>query len=257
MKNLAEPLPITWVAPAKVVRSGLTAPKILLYSFDTFGLGNIRRTLLLSNAFSEEFPGAAILVVTGSPVIHSFRIPDGLDYIKLPCLDRVVSDHYEPRFLQEWSDEVKRMRRAILSKSILGFDPDLMIVDKRPAGVNGELLETLKAIQEQGRSTKLVLGIRDILDEPTRTQLSLKRARDFEIIEQYYDEVWIYGTEAIFNPIKTYAFPEGVAGKTRFCGYLRRPTVVTPPHDGPPHVLVTTGGGGDGGDIIETYLEGL
>ena len=27
--------------------------------------------------------------------------------------------------------------------------------------------------------------------------------------------------------------------------------------DGPPRVLVTTGGGGDGGDVIETYLEGL
>ena len=32
-----------------------TAPKVLLYSHDTFGLGNIRRTLLLSQALTDEF----------------------------------------------------------------------------------------------------------------------------------------------------------------------------------------------------------
>lgn len=237
--------------------SSLAAPKILLYSHDTFGLGNIRRTLLLSQALIEEFPTAAILVVTGSPVIHAFRIPEGIDYIKLPCLDRVDADRYEPRFLHEWSAEVKQTRQAILSKSVLGFDPDLMIVDKRPTGVDGELLPTLQQLRRQKRSTKLVVGIRDILDAPARTHRSLQRTRSFEIIERYYDEVWIYGLQTIFNPIKEYRFPEAVARKTRFCGYLQRPTEVVARDDGPPRVLVTTGGGGDGGDLIETYLEGL
>src|SRR3954452_12208671 len=57
------------------------APKILLYSHDTFGLGNIRRTLLLATQLREEFADAAILIVTGSPVIHAFRIPASVDYI--------------------------------------------------------------------------------------------------------------------------------------------------------------------------------
>src|SRR5262245_6543427 len=105
MNNLAQPLTRPWLASAKAVRSvpRLTAPTILLYSHDPVGLRNIRRTLLLSEALSEEFPGAAILVVTGSPAIHSFRIPEGIDYVKLPCLDRVDADRYEPRLLQEWS----------------------------------------------------------------------------------------------------------------------------------------------------------
>src|ERR1044071_1037830 len=57
-------------------------PKILLYSHDTFGLGNIRRTLLLADEFKTSYPGASILIITGSPMIHAFRIPDGVDYIK-------------------------------------------------------------------------------------------------------------------------------------------------------------------------------
>ncbi|MEN3329967.1 MAG: hypothetical protein V7638_4774, partial [Acidobacteriota bacterium] len=72
------------VRPVKPAR--LTNPRILLYSHDTFGLGNIRRTLLLAQEVIEQYPKAAVLLVTGSQMIHSFRIPEGVDYIKLPCL---------------------------------------------------------------------------------------------------------------------------------------------------------------------------
>lgn len=233
------------------------APKILLYSHDTFGLGNIRRTLLLATTLREEFPKAAILIVTGSPVVHAFRIPAGVDYIKLPCLDRVEADQYEARFLGDWGNEVKRTRQAILNKAILGFKPDLMIVDKRPAGVDGELIETIQQLRRSGHPTKLVLGVRDILDEPARTQKSLRSTRSFDQIERYYDEVWIYGAPVIFDHVKEYGFPENVARKSFYCGYLQRPTTVAARRAGPPRILVTPGGGGDGADMIEAYLEGL
>jgi len=235
-----------------------TSPyKILLYSHDTFGLGNIRRTLLLTQELIRQYPKAAILVVTGSPMIHAFRIPEGVDYIKLPCLDRIDADRYEPRFLSDCSEEMKRTRRAVLEKSILGFAPDLMIVDKRPAGVDGELLETLQSLQQRGQATRLVLGLRDILDEPERTRISLSLNSCFEIIDRFYDEVWVYGSQSIFDPVKEYAFPESVSRKTFFCGYLKRPTEAPAREGGPPRVLVTTGGGGDGSRMIEAYLEGL
>jgi len=102
-----------------------------------------------------------------------------------------------------------------------------------------------------------VLGIRDILDAPAPTRLSLRRARDMRTIARYYDEVWIYGERSIFDAVAEYRFPSEVAQKTRFCGYLKRPTRRIEPHDGPPRVLVTTGGGEDGTELIETYLEGL
>jgi predicted glycosyltransferase len=235
----------------------LSTPKILLYSHDTFGLGNIRRTLLLAQELIEQHPGAAILLITGSQMIHSFRIPDGVDYIKLPCLDRIDAERYEPRFLSAFSEEVKRTRSAILEKSVLGFEPDLMIVDKRPAGVDGELLETLRALRRKQLPVKLVLGMRDILDEPERTRRNLRSNHSFEIIEQFFDEVWIYGSQSIFDTVREYGFPERVASITHFCGYLKRPTTPPSRKGGPPHVLITTGGGGDGSQMIEAYLEGL
>lgn len=257
---------LTHLPPAKPVgaaRVGVGAtsshsarPKILLYSHDTFGLGNIRRTLLLCEAIRQEYASASILIVTGSPMIHAFRIPEGVDYVKLPCLDRTGAERYEPRFLPARPVEVNRVRRAVLEESILSFRPDLMIVDKRAGGVDGELLDTLRALRH-ARSTRLVLGMRDILDEPERTRRSLERSRAMETIARYYDEVWIYGERSIFDPVKEYAFPEAVAQRTYFCGYLKRPTQATPRAAGPPRVLVTTGGGGDGSDLVQTYLDGL
>src|SRR5438552_12490225 len=108
-------------------------PKILLYSHDTFGLGNIQRTLLIAEALTEALPDASVLIVTGSPVIHALCIPDGMDYVKLPCLDRIAAEHYQHRFLSFWSDAVHRMRRDILRHAALGFAPELVNGAKRAA----------------------------------------------------------------------------------------------------------------------------
>jgi predicted glycosyltransferase len=234
-----------------------SSPKIVLYSHDTFGMGNIRRTLLLSQEFITEYPGASILIITGSPMIHAFRIPTGIDYIKLPCVDRLAAEQYAPRYLSGCSEEVKQTREAILKESVLRFNPDLMVVDKRASGIDGELLPTLHALRQNGRHTKLVLGVRDILDEPDHTRRVLAANGSFEAIDEFYDQVWIYGSKDIFDTAKEYAFPESIRHKTFYCGYLKRPTVSPGRKEGPPRVLITTGGGGDGSDIIEAYLTGL
>jgi predicted glycosyltransferase len=241
----------------KTVAISTPPPKILLYSHDTFGLGNIRRTLLLAEELRSHYRGASILIITGSPMIHAFRIPEGVDYIKLPCLDRIAAERYTPRFLTQCNQEVKATRAAILKHSVLGFAPDLMIVDKRPAGVDGELLDTLNEMHACKLHTKLVLGVRDILDEPERTRAVLKNNGSFATLERFYDEIWIYGSRSIFDTAKEYEFPESLAGRTYYCGYLKRPTMPPSKSAGPPRVLVTTGGGGDGSDIIEAYLRGL
>lgn len=232
-------------------------PKILLYSHDTFGLGNIRRTLLLAENFKVQYPDSSILILTGSPMIHSYRIPEGIDYVKLPCLDRTKAEVYEPRYLPDCNDELLKIRSSLIEKTVISFAPDLMVVDKRPAGIDGELLETLASIRRRRLPTKLVVGIRDILDAPEKTRESLRRKGCFETIEEFYDEVWIYGSKDIFDTAVEYGFPEEVKKKTIYCGYLKRPTRPGRIGFGLPKVLVTSGSGADGCELIKNYLEGL
>ena len=232
-------------------------PKVLLYSHDTFGLGNIRRSLLLGDLLSTEYPHASILLVTGSPMIHAFRIPERMDYVKLPCVDRVDAEKYEPRFLTACASEVRHTRAAIVERAVVGFQPDLLIVDKRPAGIDGELLPALEALSRQARRPRIVLGMRDILDAPALTRQRLREGGSFDVLERYYDEVWIYGSRDVFDSVAEYDFPPAVARMSRYCGYLRRRPVARRPYAGPPRVLVTTGGGADGEHVLTAYLAGL
>ena len=232
-------------------------PKILIYSHDTFGLGNIRRSLVLGELLGSEYPQSAILLLTGSPMIHAFRIPDRMDYVKLPCVTRVKADEYQPRFLPDCTHEIRRTRSEILERTSIGFEPDLVIIDKRAAGIDGELLPALAALRRLARPPRIVLGIRDILDAPETTRRTLAANGSFNVISRYYDEVWIYGSPEVFDAVHEYAFPPEVARRTRYCGYLQRRSVRRRPHTGAARVLVTAGGGADGDALVSTYLAGL
>jgi predicted glycosyltransferase len=180
----------------------LASPKILLCSHDTFGLGNIRRSLLLGELLGSTYPRSAVLLITGSPMIHSFRIPARMDYVKLPCVDRVDAEQYQPRFLTGCPSEIRQTRGAIIERTALGFGPDLVIVDKRAAGIDGELLPALESLRACARPPRLVLGLRDILDAPELTRRALQLNGSFDLIARFYDEVWIYGSPAVFDAVR-------------------------------------------------------
>ena len=232
-------------------------PKILLYSHDTFGLGNIRRTLLLADYLGATYPRSAILVLTGSPMIHAFRIPPRVDYVKLPCVNRIRADEYEPRFLADCGEEVRCTRSAIIERTATAFAPDLFIVDKRAGGIDNELVPALEAMRRLATPPRVVLGLRDILDAPDVTARSLRANGSFDLIERFYDEVWIYGSRDVFDAVAEYHFPPAVAARSHFCGYLRRHAAPRTAHGGSPRILVTAGGGGDAAVLVLSYLRGL
>ena len=232
-------------------------PKILLYSHDTFGLGNIRRTLLLADYLGATYPRSAIRVLTGSPMIHAFRIPPRVDYVKLPCVNRIRADEYEPRFLADCGEEVRSTRSAIIERTAIAFAPDLFIVDKRAGGIDNELLPALEAMRRLATPPRVVLGLRDILDAPEVTGRALRGNGSFDLIERFYDEVWIYGSRDVFDAVAEYSFPPAVAARSHFCGYLRRHAAPRTAHGGTPRILVTAGGGGDAAVLVLAYLRGL
>ena len=61
-------------------------------------------------------------------------------------------------------EETLAMRASIIQHTADIFDPDIFIVDKEPLGLRGEVHDTLKMLKERGMP--LVLGLRDIMDEP-------------------------------------------------------------------------------------------
>jgi predicted glycosyltransferase len=240
--------------------------RILIYSHDTFGLGNIRRMLEIARHLVQSSSEISVLVITGSPMLHAFRMPAHIDYVKLPCLSRNVDGRYGARFLDLSLHDTVRLRANIIRSTIADFCPDLILVDKKPFGVEDELSGALVDLQSKVHRPKLVLLLRDILDSNEATTRVWRKNGYFEAIEAYYDQVLVVGAPQIFDLRREYQFPPFAAAKVQFCGYIAREPGRTPREEirrqlgvagREPLVLVTPGGGEDGFSLVATTLEAL
>jgi predicted glycosyltransferase len=113
----------------------------------------------------------------------------------------------------------------------------------------------LERLQQHG--CRLVLGIRDVMDEPALLATEWERKGAVEALRRYYDEVWVYGLSEIYEPLMALDLPRDVERRIAYTGYLRREipqrSALTryPKLTKSPFALVTTGGGGDGDDLID------
>jgi predicted glycosyltransferase len=239
--------------------------KLLLYSHDTFGMGNIRRMLALSDYLIETSPDISILLVTGSAVVPNLQLPKRLDYIKLPCLTRTASDVYSAKTLGTGIDETMRLRADLILAAAVHFKPDVVLVDKKPCGVKRELTRTLEYLKTTSKA-RIALILRDILDSPERTIPAWREQQYSERIQAFYDQVLVLGTPEIFDPRFEYQLPPTVTSKMIFCGYLGKRTcpesrsVIRKQLGILPDerlVLVTPGGGEDGHPIVKAYCDAL
>src|SRR6266478_8167778 len=154
--------------------------RLMVYSHDSFGLGNIRRMLAICEHLHASIHGVSILIVSGSPMLHSFRVSPGIDYIKLPCLRRADDGDLGVRFLDLELSEVVRLRRELILSTVQSFQPDVVLVDKMPDGLAGELEPSLRHLQCKLPGSKVLLVLRDILDSSRKTTHIWKQRR-------YYD----------------------------------------------------------------------
>jgi predicted glycosyltransferase len=240
--------------------------RVLIYSHDTFGLGNIRRMLEVAKDIVRSSSQVSVLVITGSPMLHAFRIPQRIDYLKLPCLSRNIEGRYGARFLDLALHETVRLRANIIRSAISDFRPDLILVDKKPFGVEDELSGAFVDLQSKSLRPKLMLLLRDILDNAESTVRVWRKNGYFEAIEAYYDQVLVVGSPHIFDLRREYQFPPFAAAKVRFCGYIARQPGRIPRDtmrdqlgvtNQEPLLLVTPGGGEDGFSMVATALNAL
>lgn len=240
--------------------------RILVYSHDTYGLGNIRRMLAIAVDLAGSIEDASVLVLSGSPMLQGFRIPPQVDYIKLPSITRTARDGYAARSLRLDVDDVIELRANLALAAVADFRPDVILVDKKPYGVRNELEGAILYAKTQLPDTSLVLVLRDILDEPAPTMRTWRREGHTAAIERFFDRVLVLGTPGIFDMRREYNLPRSVSDKLRFCGYVRRPRGLRDRaqmrrelgvNDAGRLVLVTPGGGQDGERIVQTYADAL
>jgi len=235
---------------------------ILMYSHDTYGLGHIRRTMAIAQHLRGQ--GVNVLILTGSPLVGRFDFSEGVDFVRIPGMIKKTNEEYLPLSIRLSSRHALNIRRNIIVATAKAFQPHLFIVDKAPLGLKREVLPTLKWLKRRMPHCRTILGLRDIMDDAATTREEWTAKGIYDVLDQLYSEIWVYGNREYYDPITEYGIPDSVSSKMVFTGYIPR----TRPRRGKVAemraeerlnkkerlVLVTTGGGGDGYPLMDAYL---
>jgi len=232
--------------------------RVLLYSHDSFGLGHVSRCRTIANAIVEADQSVSVLILSGSPVVGSYEFRSGVDFVRIPGVVKIETGEYDSANLRMNVEHTLEMRTRIIRDTADIYRPDLFIVDKEPLGLRGEVGPALRLLKDRG--TPLVLGLRDVMDDPAQLAKEWERKNVVPALRDLYDEIWVYGLPQINKPLTGIDVPPSVRHKMVYTGYLRRelPLHGDVPHemeeiDGP-FILVTPGGGGDGEELVDWVL---
>jgi predicted glycosyltransferase len=226
-------------------------------------VGHLRRNLAIAAALTEAAPDASVLLATGCNELGAHGLATNVDVLVLPGLRKLGNGRYSARRLPMSGREIRALRSAQLETAVRSFHPDVMLVDKHPMGVRGELRPALETLLEGGG--RAALGLRDVLDDPATVVEEWSAGGLVELIEPNFDRVLVYGNQKVLDIAEEYRLPASLAGRTRYCGYVVHPesthslAVDTLPvfatrirrH---PTVLATAGGGEDGSSLLESFI---
>ena len=169
-----------------------------MYSPDSIGLGHVRRNSTIAGEIARQAKDASIMLMVGSGAGAFFSLPMGVDSVKLPSVQKVAANEWRARSLNLSAPQTTSVRASMIQEITRTFEPDVLVVDHLPRGIWNELVPTLRMIRRSGGATRVVLGLRDILDEPDTIRARWREDGVYAAIERYYDEVLIYGDRDVF-----------------------------------------------------------
>ncbi len=218
--------------------------RYLFSSHDGFGLGHVRRNALIARALLDAEPDAEVVLVTGVAKRPSWLGDPRLRIVEVPPLVKDGNGAYRNGSLG--FDAAIRHRAEVFDATIAKFRPDVVVVDRHPYGTAGELRPGLESAARAGAS--LVLGLRDILDEPGPVRAELA-GRGWDDVTELFDEVLVYGEQHLCDHVAEYGLP----ATPTYCGWVVEP--VAPSRRDRRLVVVSAGGGGDGDAVFEMALD--
>ncbi len=232
--------------------------RVLIYSHDSFGLGHLRRCRKIAHSIVARRKATSVLILSGSPIIGSFDFRTRVDFVRIPGVIKLRSGDYSSLSLHMNISEVLALRAAIIRHTAEAFAPNLLIVDKEPLGLRGEIHDTLRILKAAG--TRLVLGLRDVMDDPNSLAVEWQRKNPLPALNDLYDDILVYGLPEICDPLSGIDIPDRVRAKMAYTGYLssrngaRVGDAPTGPWKDRPYILITPGGGRDGEELVDWLL---
>jgi predicted glycosyltransferase len=132
--------------------------------------------------------------------------------------------------------------------------------------MKGELRLALEMAREKLPGTRVVLGLRDVLDEPDVVRATWRAQGVYPLMATAYDQVIVYGCRELFDAASEYDIPDAVARRVQYSGYIAkdrdmehsvdgRETWTQARRAGDRRILVMGGGGGDAAPMLRAAIQ--
>lgn len=235
-----------------------SSSRVMIYSQDGLGLGHLRRTSAIASRVAELVPDVAILTCMDSPMGPFFEPGARHDHLKLPCIVKDGPGVWRANALPIDFADVSKLRSRLLVAAAEGFAPDLLLVDHMPHGAQGELLDTLRYLRAERPATRIVLGLRDILDDPAIIDRVWSSEGAMEALAEHYDHMMVYGARNVFDAGQRYGFDAIMNERVSHVGFVGKDGRDRPPKDrdgGRSLIFAMVGGGADGYPLMRTLVD--
>jgi predicted glycosyltransferase len=218
----------------------------VFYSHDGFGVGHARRNWVIARAVLNAEPSSRATIITGVPHTPGWLGGARMSVVRVPPLIKSRAGGYQATGVS--FEEAVRVRSEAFLNVIRSCCAEVVVVDRHPYGTAGELRPGLEEARAGGAA--LVLGLRDVLDQPDVVAAELA-GPGWADVPELFDRVLIYGSAAFCDHQREYGLPVNPI----YCGWVVEP-VERRPVD-PRLLVVAAGGGGDGGDTFRLGLAAL
>jgi len=231
--------------------------KLMFYCQHILGMGHLVRSMEIVRDLVEDFE---VCFINGGEVIKGFNIPAEVKVINLPGIKtdaefqklQVVDNNYT-------LPEVQSIRKNKLLEIYNYLQPDILVIELFPFGrrrFSFELIPLLEEIKQNGKKTKVVSSLRDIV--VTKQDQARHEAKVCKLINQYFDLLLIHGDPNFQRLEETFSRVKDLNCEVHYTGYVVQPQ----PQDDetlidikPPMILVSIGGGRFGHELIDCVIE--
>ncbi len=231
--------------------------KIMFYCQHVLGMGHFIRSMSLV----EGLHNFQVCFLNGGEPIPGFQFPPQIEVVHLPPIksDANFSGlHTDGTSLSE----IQQIRTRQLLQELDRFQPDALIIELFPFGrkkFSFELIPLLARIRRNGRSTRVICSLRDILVK--RPDQPKYEARVVSLLNRYFDALLIHADPRFQKLEETFSRVQDLAIDILYTGYVVQPPPQTetslshlPASRSGPLILASIGGGRVGHELIEATL---
>jgi predicted glycosyltransferase len=233
--------------------------RAILFCNEMLGLGHLRLSLAIASALVEREAedGASALVVTGSPAFGAIAPINGVDILKLPTLPVSAESSWAETALRPKAglrlatSDITGLRAELCLTAVRAFEPDMIVVDYKPLGRDGELRDALQWCRSH-LDCLIALGLWDVDDAPERLRATWTDEL-VDAVQGLYDLALVYGPEAPGDVRLERLRAGGIP--IRHTGLVASPPAERGPSDlEPGYLLACAGGGVDGFELLAAVL---